>query len=104
MKADDMIYCNDNPSTNSMMVTGEDQCENQGYAKELCMEVGCCQWSLDPQLNVKGCMSAIDDFLCAADDPKNPSVLYYIQRYRNITILNKTVHNIISLPLDRAVK
>ena len=71
MKADDMIYCNDNPSTNSMMVTGEDQCENQGYAKELCMEVGCCQWSLDPQLNVKGCMSAIDDFLCAAADPKN---------------------------------
>ena len=35
------------------------------------MEVRCCQWSLDPQLNVKGCMSAIDDFLCAAADPKN---------------------------------
>mmetsp|Transcript_51971 Transcript_51971/g.52958 ORF Transcript_51971/g.52958 Transcript_51971/m.52958 type:complete len:208 (-) Transcript_51971:52-675(-) len=71
MKDDGMIYCNDNPSTNSM-VTGEDQCQWQGYAKEQCMEVGCCQWSLDPQLNVKGCMSSIGDFLCAADDPKNP--------------------------------
>ena len=70
MKADGMIYCNDTPWTTSM-VTGEDQCENQGYTKEICIEVGCCQWSLDPQLNVKGCMSAIDDFLCAAADPKN---------------------------------
>ena len=72
MKADGMIYCNDTPWTTSM-VTGEDQCENQGYIEELCMEVGCCQWSLDPQLNIKQCMSAIGDFLCAADDQKNPS-------------------------------
>ena len=50
MKADGMIYCNDNPSIKSM-VTGEAQCENQGYTKELCMEVGCRQWSLDPQIN-----------------------------------------------------
>ncbi|OEU19133.1 hypothetical protein FRACYDRAFT_237423 [Fragilariopsis cylindrus CCMP1102] len=71
MKEDGIIYCNDNPSTNSL-VTGVDQCQWQGYTKEVCTEVGCCRWSLDPELGVNGCMSAIGDFLCAADDPKNP--------------------------------